>query len=311
MIADGGAVQVLAAIATSTAVGLLLGQVAPSPRRLSVRVSPYVAPTLSDLTRPGDDGGAIRSVFGPIITDLANWVARLVDRAGSSVTLAKLRQAGWFRGMGEAEMMAAYRVQQLRALTVSVLLAVALGQVLGLSVPLRAALTGLAVVVGSTRTRGRLQTSIEARRELMRIEIYTVNQLLAMRVRAGGGVVQAVRATVERASGEVVSELAEALRLHRSGWRGPDAFRRIAELTPEPFCSRTYRLLASAEERGADLAEALLSLSEDVRETRRESIRRTATKRRAAMLVPTVAILAPVLILFVAAPLPYLITSWQ
>jgi hypothetical protein len=29
------------------------------------------------------------------------------------------------------------------------------------------------------------------------------------------------------------------------------------------------------------------------------------------MLVPTIAILAPVLILFVAAPLPYLITSWQ
>jgi tight adherence protein C len=109
----------------------------------------------------------------------------------------------------------------------------------------------------------------------------------------------------------VVSELAEALRLHRSGWRGPDAFRRIAELTPEPFCSRTYRLLASAEERGADLAGALLSLSEDVRETRREAIKRNATKRRAAMLVPTIAILAPVLILFVAAPLPYLITGWQ
>ncbi|MGD2060479.1 MAG: type II secretion system F family protein, partial [Acidimicrobiia bacterium] len=91
----------------------------------------------------------------------------------------------------------------------------------------------------------------------------------------------------------------------------PDAFRRIAELTPEPFCSRTYRLLAAAEERGADLASALLALSEDVRETRRESIKRTATKRRAAMLVPTIAILAPVLILFVAAPLPYLITGWQ
>ena len=98
---------------------------------------------------------------------------------------------------------------------------------------------------------------------------------------------------------------------HVQDWAGADAFRRIAELTPEPFCSRTYRLLATAEERGADLASALLALSEDVRETRRESIKRTATKRRAAMLVPTIAILAPVLILFVAAPLPYLITAWQ
>jgi Flp pilus assembly protein TadB len=130
-------------------------------------------------------------------------------------------------------------------------------------------------------------------------------------VRAGGGVIQAVKAVCLRGSGEVVVELETALRLHRAGWSGPDAFRRVAELSPEPFCARTYRLLAAAEERGADLAGALLALSEDVRETRRESIKRTATKRRAAMLVPTIAILAPVLILFVAAPLPYLITGWQ
>ena len=109
----------------------------------------------------------------------------------------------------------------------------------------------------------------------------------------------------------MVTELSEALRLHKAGWAGPDAFRRIAEITPEPFCSRTYRLLATAEERGADLAPALLALSEDVREARRESVKRSATKRRAATLVPTIAVLAPVLILFVAAPLPYLITAWQ
>lgn len=145
----------------------------------------------------------------------------------------------------------------------------------------------------------------------MRIEIYTIDQLLAMRVRAGGGVVHAVQEVVGRGSGDVVSELADALRLHRSGWRAGDAFRRIAELTPEPSCARTYRLLAAADERGADLAPALLDLAEDVRETRREAMRRTATKRRAAMLVPIIAILAPVLILFVAAPLPYLITGWR
>jgi tight adherence protein C len=208
-------------------------------------------------------------------------------------------------------MVGAYRLAQLRSLGAGVAVSLLLGQVLDLNLMLRSVLLGLGVVVGATRIRGRLEKAIEARRERMKIEVYTVNQLLAMRVRAGGGVIQAVRAIVDRGHGEVVSELEEALRLHRAGWRGPDAFRRIAELSPEPFCSRTYRLLASAEERGADLAAALLSLSEDVRETRRESIKRTATKRRAAMLVPTIAILAPVLILFVAAPLPYLITGWQ
>jgi tight adherence protein C len=227
------------------------------------------------------------------------------------VTLIRLRQAGFFKGQSEEQMLIAYRVSQLKSLVVAVVAALTVGQLVSASPILRIALIGLALVVGTTRARSRLEKAIEARRERMKIEIYTVNQLLAMRVRAGGGVIQAVKATVDRGSGEVIAELGDVLRLHRSGWRGPDAFRRMAELTPEPFCSRTYRLLASAEERGADLAGALLALSEDVRETRRESIKRSATKRRAAMLVPTIAILAPVLILFVAAPLPYLITGWQ
>lgn len=301
---------ILAAASTATAVLLIARAVVPPPRRLRGRVEPYVAPTLVAIT--GDrPSGPLRSVFGPIIRDVANWVGARLDRAGAGVTLVRLRQAGLFKGQPEEQMLMAYRVSQLRSMVLAIVMALAIGQILMASPLLRLALIGLALVVGSTRARSRLEKAIETRRERMKIEIYTVNQLLAMRVRAGGGVIQAVMATVERGSGEVISELGEVLRLHRSGWRGPDAFRRVAELTPEPFCSRTYRLLASAEERGADLAGALLALSEDVRETRRESIKRTATKRRAAMLIPTVAILAPVLILFVAAPLPYLITGWQ
>ena len=300
----------LAALLTSLAVGLIMRQVVPPPRRLRERVDPYLSPSLS-MVNGSPDGGAVRSVFGPMIRDLADWVGRLLDRYGSGVTILRLRQAGWFKGQSEPEMLSVYRISQLKAVTGGLVLAGAMGHVVGATIPVRFVLIGLGLVVGATRTRGRLEKAIETRRERMKIEIYTVNQLLAMRVRAGGGVIQAVRATTDRGSGEVVAELEEALRLHRSGWSGPDAFRRIAELTPEPFCSRTYRLLASAEERGADLAGALLSLSEDVRETRRESIKRNATKKRAAMLVPTIAILAPVLILFVAAPLPYLITGWQ
>jgi hypothetical protein len=54
----------------------------------------------------------------------------------------------------------------------------------------------------------------------------------------------------------------------------------------------------------------LLSLAEDVRESRREAIRRAATKRRAAMLIPTIAVLAPVMLLFVGAPLPSLVLGF-
>jgi tight adherence protein C len=301
---------ILAAACTALAAGLIFRLIIPPPRRLHGRVDPYLSPSMSALNGYRDLG-PVTSVFGPIVRDVADWLGGLLDRSGSGVAVLRLRQAGWFRGHSEAQMLSSYRLRQLQSVVAGLVVAALVGHVLSASLLVRVLLLGLGFVVGATRTRGRLDKAIESRRDRMKVEIYTVNQLLAMRVRAGGGVIQAVRAITRRGTGEVVRELDEALRLHRSGWRGPDAFRRIAELTPEPFCSRTYRLLASAEERGADLAGALLSLSEDVRETRRESIKRTATKRRAAMLVPTIAILAPVLILFVAAPLPYLITGWQ
>lgn len=303
-------VGTLAAILTGVSIALVARALVPPPKRLHARVRPYVTPTVSSLTS-APEAGSLRSVFGPMLTDLADALAGFIDRTGSEVTLLKIRQAGWYSNVPESEMVTEYRMSQLRALVIAGISSAAVGHAFGASAAVRVALIGLGLVIGATRTRGRLDRAIETRRERMKIEIYTVNQLLAMRVRAGGGVVQSVKATVQRGQGEVIGELSDALRLQRAGWSGPDAFRRMAELTPEPFCSRTYRLLASADERGADLAEALLSLSEDVRETRRESIKRTATKRRAAMLVPTIAILAPVLILFVAAPLPYLITSWQ
>lgn len=301
-------IVMLSALATALAAGLLGRAIAPPPRRLRDRLTPYVAPV--SFSRPAGSNVSA-AVFGPIVRDLADWVGQMADRTGGEVTTLKLRQAGWFKGSDGRALVSAYRMMLLRSVAVATAIALVIGHVLSAALTVRLSLVALALLFGVTRLRGRLDKAIETRRELMRIEIYTVNQLLAMRVRAGGGVIQAVKSISRRGSGEVVGELQEALRLHRAGWSGPDAFRRIAELTPEPFCGRTYRLLAAAEERGADLAAALLSLSDDVRETRRESIKRTATKRRAAMLIPTIAILAPVLILFVAAPLPYLITGWQ
>lgn len=298
----------MSSVATAISAGLIIGAIAPPPRRLRSRLAPYLSPSATIAPRPH---GVHAAIFGPMARDLAGWLGRLTDRTGGEVTALKLRQAGWFKGADDASLVSSYRMRLLRSIALSSAASLAVGQVVGGNFQLRVALIVLAVIFGAGRVRGKLDTAIEARKDLMRIEIYTVNQLLAMRVRAGGGVIQAVRAMTQRASGEVISELEEALRLHRAGWSSPDAFRRIAEVTPEPFCARTYRLLAAAEERGTDLAGALLSLSDDVRETRRESIKRNATKRRAAMLIPTIAILAPVLILFVAAPLPYLITGWQ
>ena len=105
----------------------------------------------------------------------------------------------------------------------------------------------------------------------------------------------------------MVDELSDVLDMLRHGATEPAAFRRAADLTPEPAAARTYRLFATGVERGVDLADGLRSLSDDLRDARREEIRKTAVRRRAAMLVPTIAVLAPVMLLFIAAPLPSIV----
>ena len=298
---------VAASLGTAVVLAAGVWHVAPPPRRLRSRLQPYLRPVARSAPAPTN---SFMAIFGPMLEDLSSRVGGLIDRDGSMNAL-RLRQAGWVAANGDVDLLALYRMRQLRSITVGVVVGLGLGLALQGSVFLVASLSALGAVTGAGRLRGRVDSAIDARCELMKVEIYTVNQLLAMRVRAGSGVVRAVTAVVERGSGEVVGELGEALRLHRSGWRAAEAFRHIADTTPDPVCSRTYRLLATADERGADLAGALLALSEDVREMRRESVKRAAVKRRSAMLFPTIAILAPVLILFVAAPLPYLITGWQ
>ena len=216
----------------------------------------------------------------------------------------RIKQSGLYADVAEADQLAEYRLRQLGTALLGVVAGLAAGVVLDRGIVFMLSMAFLGGFVFAARARGALDRAIEERQQRMRIEIYTINQLLAMRVRVGGGIVQAVQQMVLRGSGAVVDELREAVRLIRNGMAASEAFGRIARNTPEPHCGRTYALLAAAEERGADLGLALLALSEDVREARREAMKRTATKRRAAMLIPTIAILAPVLLLFVAAPLP-------
>lgn len=290
------------------AAGVMWWLIPPRPR-LGRRVRPYLFPAGSVPGKPARLAPV--RVFGPMLARVAGAVVRRLDPSAESMLALRLRQAGLYPTLSEDERVAAFRIRQLRTLAVSIGGAALVGVVVGLTTQALVALILVGAVAGYGRTRGGVERAIERRITLMRIEIYTVDQVLALRVRAGGGVIQAVGDVVRRGRGEVVGELGEAIRLHKAGMSVAEAFKHIAELCPEPSCARTYRLLAVADERGVDLAEGLLALAEDVRETRREAMKRAATKRRAAMLVPTIALLAPTLLLFVAAPLPYLLTGWR
>ncbi len=304
----------------SASVAVLVARHLWSPRRsLASRVRPYTLASRATLGGRADLRVLAASGTGLVLLGrLVRPVFTRIHRAsrsghgGSSEALAmRLRQAGLFEELGDDGRVVAYRLAQLKTVALTTSASFAFALLFRFSTGRALAVVGLGLLVGATRQRGRLDRAVEDRRARMRIEIYTVNQLLAMRTRSGGGVIQAVARVVERGSGEVVAELEEALRLHRNGMRAKDSFLRIGANSPEPYCARTYALLAVAEERGADLAAGLLALAEDVREARREAVKRNATKRRAAMLIPTIAILAPVMLLFIAAPLPRIVFGWQ
>jgi Flp pilus assembly protein TadB len=298
-------IAVAAAVAVGGAAALAARRVVPPTARLAPRVRPYTAHVRAGTGRPVDplarvSGGGGR---GETRVDAARAglarLGRLVDARSDEQLELLLDRAGVRDGGVDA-----YGARRaLGGLAGSALAAVAaaLAGVPGWGV---GAATLAGFVLGATRERARLERRVAERAERARLELSTVDQVLAIWIRSGAGPVQAVQRVVDRGAGVVVEELDRVLQSIRAGVPEATAFRRAAARSVTPDAARTYSLVASAIERGADLGDALLALSRDLREARREEARRAGIRRRAAMLVPTIAVLAPVMLLFVAAPLP-------
>ena len=304
------ALVLVAAAAIGGGAAAIASLVVPPTRRLAGRVRPYTLVARAALGHPADvipsrgaisAHGVVGRLFGPPLRAILPHLGR-ANGWGDERLARLLRQAGVdettpdefrTRQIGEGAVVAAIAGLGVAVLTHS---------------PLAVLVTAVAgYTVGSTRTRKRLEHAVTERAARIRQELYTVNHLLAMHVRTGSGPIQAVQRVVDRGRGVVVEELGALLGAIRHGMSEVDAFRRAAENTPEPSAARTYHLLAASSERGVDLGRALLALSEDVRDARREQMHKDAVRRRAAMLVPTIAILAPIMLLFIAAPLPSIV----
>ena len=305
-------VAVLAAGAIGVGAAGVARTLRPPTRRLAPRVRPYAivartalghAPEPAHETqRPVSVGSALPRLFGPPLRALFTRTSHMIESRGDERLQRLLRQAGLHRVTPDD-----YRVRQLVTACGAGAVAAAVAA-LAVRTPLIALVGAIAgFVIGAGRVRRRLARSINDRAARIRLELYTVNHLLAMHVRTGAGAMQAVQRVVDRGHGAVVDELSDVLTWTRSGMGEAEAFRHAAELTPEPSAARTYQLLTGGVERGVDLGAGLLALSADIRDARREQMHKDAVRRRAAMLVPTIAILAPIMLLFIAAPLPSIV----
>ncbi|MBM3659738.1 MAG: type II secretion system F family protein [Actinobacteria bacterium] len=267
--------------------GLLVVRSRPS---LAQRLDPYRGRTPGT----GPDTGAF---WAPL---------RRVDRVAGAPAAgglgARLRAAGLSDGDADR-----FRTRQYTQTAIGAACGLVLGAALLHSTVLAAVGVVVGAAVGHTRGPARLARAADERRTRMRLELVTIDQVLAIHVRAGAGPVQAITRVAGRGEGAVVDELHGIIASIRAGRSESDAFRHAARCTAEPHAARTYRLFALAAEQGADLGVALRALSDDLRAVRRDELRRQATRRRAAMLVPTIAVLAPIMLLFVIAPLPSIV----
>ncbi len=307
------ALPLIAAGAVGTGLAGLAAVCLPPTRRLAPRVRPYAVVARTALghapeAAPDNAGRSPTStatlprLFGPVVLAAFRRTSRIIESRGDEHLAGMLRQAGDSSVTPDQ-----YRVRQVAAAGIGALLG-GTAAALTLRTPIIVLVAALAgFLYGATRIRRRLERAIANRAARIRLELYTVNHLLAMHARTGAGAMQAVQRVVDRGRGAVVEELGDVLTWTRSGMAEPDAFRRAAELTPEPSAARTYQLLAAGVERGVDLGGGLLALSADIRDARREQLHKDAVRRRAAMLVPTIAVLAPIMLLFIAAPLPSIV----
>jgi tight adherence protein C len=301
------ATVLLAALLVATGAAGLAAVVGRPAARIDPRLRPYTVVTHVALGVAADGaarpaaGATLPKLFGPPLVAALRASQRLVRRSDDARLERRLYQAG-LAGVSVDE-------HRSRMIVTGAAWGAALGAggLLLRSPFLGVIFVGVGAVAGSARVRATVDRRIDERRDQLRRELYTVNHMLALHLRTGAGPVQAVQRVVERGTGAVVAELGHALAWIRAGLREPDAFRRAAQLTPEPSAARTYLLFAAGAERGADLAGALLALSDDLRDARREELRQAAVKRRAAMLLPTIGILAPIMLLFIAAPLPSIV----
>ncbi|MCU4186438.1 type II secretion system F family protein [Acidiferrimicrobium sp. IK] len=297
----------LAALCLAGTVGILAWTVA-HPRRLPARrIAPYTQVARARLGAPVEAtpqplvlGEAARRLLGPLAGSAAGWLNRVLRVTDTATLERRLRQAGTPMTVAD------YRARHLRWTVATPLACAAVGVLAG-STLLAVLFLGLGGFGGARRLPDQLRGLTRRRTARIRSDLPTIAGLLSPKIENNKSLAVAVASLVEVGSGPVIDDLARALHTTAAGYGLAQAFEVIAAETPEPSAARFYRFLATATTGGIDLPKALLEQADELRGQRREEVERSAAKRQMSMVIPNLVLMAPVMILFLLAPVPSMI----
>ncbi len=287
----------LAIMGAAGVVLLAFGVPAIGKPRLPRRVEPYLSglhgrPSAL-LERPRLSRGAP-----------AGWIAALVPRFFPGPEHAieqRLAAAGDRRGVD------AFRMEQLLWGILGAVAAWGLvftGAFAGTTVDLRVVpvLTAIGFTFGFLARDWRLSREIEGRLAILREELPTAMDLVALAIMSGESVPAAFARVAPMLGAEMGRELEGVVAEVRGGRGVVESLEGLAQRVPLAGVARFCDALCTAIERGTPLAEVLRAQADDSREARRRYLLETGGRREVLMLVPVVFLVMPVVVLFVLYP---------
>jgi tight adherence protein C len=297
----------MAALFGAAAVAVFGLRAAHPPRAPGARISLYLEAPRAHLGGSGSreigpllPGEAARRVLGPLASRAFSVAARLVRALPPEEIEARLRQAGM------AMTVEAYRREQLLWLLGTPLAMGAAGALTGHAAYVAVFFLG-GLFAGARRLPERVRAETKRRNERLRAHLPAVAAALAMKIDSNKSLVVALSELVSQGSGPVVEDLGRAVHLMNAGYGEAGAFGLIAAEASEPAATRFYKFLAAATTGGLDLSKALLDQANELRAQRREEVERSAARRQMSLVVPNLLFMAPVLFIFLLAPLPLLL----
>ena len=146
--------------------------------------------------------------------------------------------------------------------------------------------------------------SMRIRRRLDQIERDSADMidLLAISVRAGQGLDQALKVGTERLQGPLADDLRLMLNEIRVGQSRSEAMRRLAERADTPTMRAFTRSMAQSETMGVSVGETLKALAVDARIRRRQHAEERAQKAPIKMVFPLAACFFPAILIVAAGP---------